>query len=229
MSLYDRDYTKESHEIQTEDVYQGQVSTFVKDTYKLIAASLVAAVAGAFVGTSLKPIGFLIPLIVELALLFGMMWADRSGKSTLALALLFGFTFFTGLVLGPVINLYVANGAGHVVTQAFVATAVTFGGLTVYAMNTKADFSSWGKPMFFILIGVVIAGLLNAFVFKSTMGSLVISSITAILFSGYILYDTQNIIRGAYESPIMAAVGMYLNILNLFISLLNILGITSRE
>lgn len=227
MSLYDRDYARESYEV--EEVYQGQISTFVKSTYKLIAASLIAAVAGAYIGMGLKPMGFLIPLIVELGLLFGMSWADKNGKANLALTLLFAFTFATGTFLGPVISMFIGAGMGHVVTQAFVATAVTFGGLTLYAMNTKSDFSSWGKPMFFILIGVIIAGLLNAFVFKSTMGSLVISSITAILFSAYILYDTQNIIRGAYESPVMAAVGMYLNILNLFVSLLNILGIANRE
>lgn len=227
MSLYDRDYARESYEV--EEVYQGQISTFVKSTYKLIAASLIAAVAGAYIGMGLKPMGFLIPLIVELGLLFGMSWADKNGKANLALTLLFAFTFATGIFLGPVISMFIGAGMGHVVTQAFVATAVTFGGLTLYAMNTKSDFSSWGKPMFFILIGVIIAGLLNAFVFKSTMGSLVISSITAILFSAYILYDTQNIIRGAYESPVMAAVGMYLNILNLFVSLLNILGIANRE
>lgn len=228
MSLYDRDYARESYEV--EEVYQGQVSTFIKSTYKLIVASLIAAVAGAFIGMELMPArNFLLVLVVELGLLFALMWADRSGRANLALGLLFAFTFATGLFLGPILTMYVGAGMGHVVTQAFVATAVTFGGLTLYAMNTKTDFSSWGKPMFFILIGVVIAGLLNAFVFKSTMGSLVISSITAILFSAYILYDTQNIIRGAYESPVMAAVGMYLNILNLFVSLLNILGIANRE
>ncbi|QKF65489.1 Bax inhibitor-1 family protein [Campylobacter corcagiensis] len=227
MSLYNRDYARESYEV--EEVYQGQISTFVKSTYKLIAASLIAAIAGAYIGMGLKPMGFLIPLIVELGLLFGMSWADKNGKANLALTLLFAFTFATGIFLGPVISMFIGAGMGHVVTQAFVATAVTFGGLTLYAMNTKNDFSSWGKPMFFILIGVIIAGLLNAFVFRSTMGSLVISSISAILFSAYILYDTQNIIRGAYESPVMAAVGMYLNILNLFVSLLNILGIANRE
>ncbi|NLY03410.1 MAG: Bax inhibitor-1/YccA family protein [Campylobacter sp.] len=227
MSLYDRDYTKESYEIEEESAYQGRVSTFVKDTYKLVAASLIAAVAGAFIGMSFMPVsGFLMPLLISLALIFGISYADKAGRATLALGLLFVFTFFMGLTLGPVLSFYQGIGAGHVVTQAFIATAVVFGGLTLYAMNTKIDFSSWGRPLFFILIGVVIAGLLNYFLFKSTVGSLLISSVTAILFSAYILYDTQNIIKGVYESPIMAAVGMFLNILNLFISLLNILGIT---
>ncbi|CZE46199.1 Bax inhibitor-1/YccA family protein [Campylobacter geochelonis] len=231
MGLYDRDYISKqsSHEFEQE-AYQGRVSSFIKDTYKLIGASLVAATAGAYIGMQVlsfySPILF---LIVELAILFGMNYAVKKEQNTIALILLFVFTFITGFTLGPILNMYLGMGAGHVVTQAFLVTAIAFGGLTVYAMNTQTDFSSWGKPMFYALIGIIIASLLNMFLFKSTMGSLIISSITAILFCGYILYDTQNIIKGRYDSPIMAAVSMYLNILNLFISLLNILGITNRE
>lgn len=230
MSLYDRDYVQESHSIEHSLEESSQLSTFIKDTYKLIAASLIAAVAGAFVGMSASfsyhPILF---LIIEIALLLGMGFADKKGMAGLALGLLFGFTFITGLFLGPVLSMYVGAGAGNVVTQAFFMTAVAFGGLTLYAMNAKADFRSWGKPLFFVLLGVIVAGLLNIFLFRSTLMSLGISSISAILFSMYILFDTQNIIRGRYDSPIMAAVEMYLNILNLFISLLNILGILNRD
>ena len=230
MSLYDRDYATKSQEVTHEEAYSGRVSTFIKDTYKLIAASLVAAVAGAYIGMAASiPYNFILVLMIELGLLFGMSFADRAGKTGLALVLMFAFTFVTGLFLGPILSMYVGAGAGHIVTQAFVMTAVTFGVLTLYAMNTKADFSSWAKPLFFVLIGVIIAGVLNAFLFKSTIGSLIISSISAFLFSAYILFDTQNIITGRYDSPIMAAVGMYLNILNLFMSLLNILGIANRE
>lgn len=232
MGLYDRDYASKesSYELQEELAQQGALSTFIKDTYKLITASLIAAVAGAYTGmqflTFYSPLLF---LIVELGLLFSMQFAVSKGKTNIALFLLFAFTFITGLTLGPILNAYIGMGAAHVVTQAFVTTAVAFGGLTLYAMNTKTDFSSWGKPLFFALIGIIVVSLLNMFLFKSPMGSLIISGITAIIFSGYILYDTQNIIKGRYSSPIMAAVGMYLNILNLFISLLNILGAANRN
>lgn len=230
MSLYDRDYAQDSQSIEHSFEQSSELSTFIKDTYKLIAASLIAAVAGAFVGMN-SAIGYnpLLFLVLEIGLLLGLIFADRKGMSGLALGLLFAFTFVTGLFLGPILSMYVGAGAGHIVTQAFVMTAVAFGGLTLYAINTKADFSSWAKPLFFVLLGVIVAGLLNLFLFKSTMLSLGISSVSAILFSMYILFDTQNIIRGRYDSPIMAAVGMYLNILNLFISLLNILGILNRD
>ncbi|MSN96227.1 Bax inhibitor-1/YccA family protein [Campylobacter sp. FMV-PI01] len=228
MGLYDRDYALEK-EVEFSRS-EGRIAVFIKDTYKLILASLIAAVGGAYLGMgsgiAYSPLLF---LVVEFALLFGLFFADKSGKRNLALGLLFVFTFITGFFLGPVLNAYVGRGMGYVVTQAFVGTAVTFGALTLYAFNAKADFSSWGKPLFFILIGVMVASILNYFFFKSTMMSLVVSGLSAILFSAYILYDTQNIIKGRYDSPIMAAVGMYLNILNLFISLLNILGITNRD
>ncbi|WP_304341790.1 Bax inhibitor-1/YccA family protein [Campylobacter ureolyticus] len=233
MSLYDRDYVQDSQSIEHSLEQGSELSTFIKDTYKLIAASLIAAVAGAFVGMNAgiprSPMLSILFLAVELIMLFGMSFADKRGMRGLALGLLFAFTFVTGLFLGPVLSMYVGAGAGHIVTQAFVMTAVAFGGLTLYAINAKADFSSWSKPLFFVLLGVIVAGLLNLFLFRSTMLSLGISSVSAILFSMYILFDTQNIIRGRYDSPIMAAVGMYLNILNLFISLLNILGILNRD
>lgn len=231
MSLYDRNYAHDSYEVANEEVFNGELSTFIKDTYKLIAASLIAAVAGAYIGMQgvLPFYNQWIFLGIELALIFAMSWADKNGKTGLALTLMFLFTFATGLFLGPILAAYVGMGAGHAVTQAFVMTAVTFGGLTLYAMNSKADFSSWQKPLFFILLGVIVAGLLNYFLFKSTMLSLAISAVSAILFSCYILFDTQNIIKGRYDSPIMAAVSMYLNILNLFVSLLNILGIANRD
>lgn len=228
MSLYDRNYASQ-YEID-EVAQSGRVSTMVKQTYQLLTASMIAATAGAFVGMNFlairSPILF---LIVELALLFGMSFAVKRESKTLALVLLFAFTFITGLSLGPVLSMYIGRGAGHVVTQAFLMTAVAFGGLSVYAMNTKSDFSSWGKPLFFALLAIIVIGLLNYFVFQSPMLHLAISGISATVFCGFIVHDTQNIIRGNYDSPIMAAVDMYLNILNLFVSLLNILGVLNRD
>lgn len=231
MSLYDRKYLQDqaAQDFSSEQ-YQGRVSSFVKDTYKLLTASMVAATAGAYIGMQMGAmISIWLFLIVEIALLCGMSYATKSGKNTLALTLLFAFTFITGFSIGPVIAFYVGAGLGHIVTQAFLMTAVAFGALTVYAMNTKTNFQSWGKPLFYILIAVVVVSILNLLLFKSTIGSLAVSGVSAVLFSAFILYDTQNIIRGNYDSPVMAAVGMYLNIFNLFLSLLNILGITSRN
>lgn len=231
MSLYDRRNYADGYEVSDTSLDQGRISKTIKETYALLTASMVAATAGAFVAMNfgisfaLNPIVYLILLM---GLIFGMQAAVNRGANTIALVLLFAFTFITGLTLGRLIGMYIAAGAGSVVTQAFVATAVTFGALTVYAMNTKTRFDSWSKPLFISLIAIIVLSLLNYFFFKSSMLDLAIAAFSALVFSIYIIYDTKNIINGTYTSPIMAAVSMYLNIYNLFLALLRIFG-ASRD
>ncbi|KGI55780.1 Bax inhibitor-1/YccA family protein [Campylobacter sp. MIT 97-5078] len=228
MSLYDRDYSK------TQELSSGQssaLSTFIKQTYQLFAASLLAASAGAYVGIyalgGISQMAFWILFIVEIGLLFGLMAKKR--EAPLNLILLFAFTFCSGLTLTPLLSSILALPAGAViVAQAFTLTTVAFGALSIFAMNTKKDFTAMGKMLFIVLIVVVCASLLNIF-FHSPILQLVISSVAAILFSFYILYDTQNIIRGNYETPIEGAVALYLDFVNLFIALLQILGLTSNR
>jgi modulator of FtsH protease len=95
-------------------------------------------------------------------------------------------------------------------------------------MNTDRDFSAMGKMLFIVLIVMVVAGLINIFL-GSPMLQLAIVSVGAILFSAFILYDTQNIIRGAYETPVEGAVALYLDFFNLFVSLLQILGFLGSD
>lgn len=236
MSLYNRNMPQNNYE-GTGSAFGGAFeqsaqreatsarATFVKQTYQLLAASLLAATAGAYIGTNSASLlsggAYWIAVIAEFACLFGLMFARKNAK--LALILLFAFTFISGLVLGPTLARYIGAGMGNVITQAFLMTTVAFGGLSVFAMNTKRDFSAMGKFLFIALIVIVVASLINIFV-GSSMLSLALSGAGALIFSAYILYDTQNIIRGAYDSPVLAAVSLYLDILNLFISLLHILG-----
>ena len=230
MSLYDRDYTKS----QSESRYASSaLSTFIKQTYQLFAASLLAGSAGAYVGiVALTPyIRGIVPVLVlfgiTLVLLFALL--AKKKEAPLNLILLFAFTFCTGLALTPLLSSVLAmpSGAG-IVAQAFALTAVAFGALSIFAMNTKRDFTTMGKMLFIVLIVVVCASLFNLF-FQSPILQLCIASVGAILFSFYILYDTQNIIRGNYETPIEGAVALYLDFYNLFTSLLQILGLTNRE
>ena len=215
------DFGASYDDFRTENVATSSRSVFIKQTYQLLAASLLAATAGAYIGTYVVKSFSWMLLILELGLLFGLFMSKKN--PTLALVMLFGFTFVSGLTLGPVFNTYIGAGMGSVVVQAFLLTTVAFGGLSIFAMNTKRDFSVMGKFLFIALIVVVVASLINIFV-QSSIASLAISSVCAILFSAYILYDTQMIIRGGYDSPVLAAVALYLDILNLFVSLLNILG-----
>ena len=119
-------------------------------------------------------------------------------------------------------------GGAAIVAQAFTLTTVAFGGLSVFAMNTKRDFTTWGKMLFITLIVLLVAAIINIF-FHSPVLQLAIASVGAVLFSAYILYDTQNIIRGNYETPIDGAVDLYLDFLNLFVSLLRILGFFNSD
>lgn len=229
MGLYDRNYIQQNtHEEVREHagMDQSTLGLFIKQTYQLFAASLLAASAGAYVGIGMAKTvsswywGF---VILEFVFLFGLYAAKR--KPGLNIALLFGFTFLTGLTLAPLLSsiLGIAGGA-NIVANAFILTTVAFGGLSVFAMNTKRDFSGMGKMLFVTLIVIVVAGLMNIF-FHSPILQLAIASISSILFSAFILYDTQNIIKGAYETPIEGAIALYLDFLNLFVSLLQILGI----
>lgn len=232
MSLYDRDLAR-SKELSSEQ--SSALSSFIKQTYQLFAASLLAGAAGAYVGVvSLVPLfatlGMASPFIIlgiALVLFFAMRAALH--KSPLNLILLFGFTFVLGLGLTPLLYSVLAlQSGGIIVAQAFALTAVAFGALSIFAMNTKKDFTTMGKMLFITLIVVICASLINIFT-QSPVFALVISSISAILFSFYILYDTQNIIRGNYTHPIEGAVALYLDFINLFASLLQILGLTNRD
>lgn len=232
MGLYDRNYVRNhtQEHVREQSRTQSSMAVFIKQTYQLFAASLLAATAGAYVGLGMAATiasffwGF---VILEFALLFGLYAAKR--KAGLNMALLFGFTFVSGLTLAPLLTSVLGlPGGASIVANAFMLTTVAFGGLSIFAMNTKRDFSAMGKMLFITLIVVVVASLINIFLGSPIM-QLVIASISSILFSAFILYDTQNIIKGAYETPIEGAIALYLDFLNLFVSLLQILGIFGRD
>lgn len=203
--------------------YGGSLAQFIKRTYQLLFASMVCASIGAYIGfnyiTHTSPFLF---LILEIAVLVGMNFAVSARNDNLALVLLFAFTLITGISIGPILSLIVKIGKTSAITGAFLTTACMFAGLSLYTFKTKRDFSMLGKPLFFALIGIIIGDLLNLLFFKSSAFALAISSICVLVFSLYIIYDTQRIIRGEAYSPILEAANMYLNVFNLFISLLQI-------
>lgn len=202
--------------------------SFIVSTYKLLTASLMAGAVGGFLGaTYLHSMGLMFWLLViaEIGMIIGMKFTQNVNIKTI---LLFLITLFSGLTLGPMLNsvLSLSDGAS-IIGSAFLMTAVAFGGLTFYAMTTKTDFSGIGKYLIIGLLLLIVASLLNLF-FGTPLISLVISYISALLFCAFIVHDTQNIIKGEYDCPIDAALGMYLNVLNLFVSLVNILRGESR-
>ena len=206
------------------------LATFIKKTYQLFAASLLAATTGAYIGMQMAPAiatWYLGLVILEFALLIGLIFTKR--KPGLNLVLLFGFTFTSGLTLTPLLAAVLAMPTGaQILTNALLLTGLAFGGISLFAINTKRDFSFMGRFLFISLIIMIGASLLNIFLHSSMLQTL-LAGAGAILFSAFILFDTQNIIRGRYDSPVEAAVDLYLDVLNLFVSILQLLGILGNE
>jgi modulator of FtsH protease len=224
MSLYDREYMNTS-------VSSGiNIQAFVKQTYQLFAASLLMGTIGAYVGVmnaelvhSFKWIIF----IAEIGLLIGLHFVKH--KPGINLAVLFAFGLFSGLSIGPLIyNTLGFSGGGNIVAGSFLTTTIIFGGLSIFAMTSKIDFTKMGKVLFVALILLIIASVVNMFI-MDTMFQVVISSLAAVIFSAFILYDTQNIIKGNYETPIDGAIALYLDFFNLFVALLQIFGIFGKD
>ena len=114
-------------------------------------------------------------------------------------------------------------GGASIVAQAFLMTSVAFGGISMFAMTTKRDFSGMGKMLFIAVIILIVGSISNIFI-GSPIFQLIIAMIGAFIFSAFILYDTQQIIKGNFSTPIEAAIALYIDFLNLFISLLQILA-----
>ena len=192
---------------------------FLKKVYGLLSLSLLSAVIGAYFGKALPP-GLMMPLfIVEIVLVIFAMAVRR--KPVWNVVALFSFTTLSGVTLGPVMVIYNAG----VIQEALVLTLLIFGGLTFYVMTTKKDFSYLSGFLIVGLITVIIGGLLNAFLFQSPMLEFAMAGGGVILFSGFILYDTSNILRNYdVQDYTSATLALYLDVLNLFLMLLRLLG-----
>jgi len=227
MALYDREYTQTT----TGYIQDSATVSFMKQTYQLLAASMLAAAVGAYVtmpyAETIMQYKWIIFGAELLVLFFGL--SMSRGKPGLNLAMLFAFTFLTGVSLVPLLASLIGMGNGAVIGNAFLMTAVLFGALSLFAINSKSDYSSWGKPLFITLIVVIIASLVNYFLLQSPMMHIIITAGILLLFSFFTIYDTQNIANGAYDSPVDAAVSLYLDFLNMFTSILQMLGIFGSD
>ena len=198
--------------------------TYLKQVYSLLAASMMVAVGAGWVGMTL-PFAYEHPYILMFMFIGAVFLAFKVQNA----ATLFLATGISGLSIGPIIAMYVGSGMSHIVGQAAFLTGGIFVGLTFYAMTTKKDFSWMGGMLFAGLIVVILGGLINMFV-GSTAMAFGISAIGAMIFSGLILWETQQLRNNPWAvPPTVAALSMYLNVLNLFMSLLRILGILGGD
>ncbi|MGK5090901.1 Bax inhibitor-1/YccA family protein [Deltaproteobacteria bacterium TL4] len=200
----------------------GERLNFLKKVYSLLAASVGTATLGAFLGAGpLFPVvapHLILFSILEFALIFFAMSVQR--KPGLNIVALFSFTTMTGLTLGPLLLLY----GQSTVVEALMLTTLTFVGLTAYVFFSKKDFSYLAGFVTTGLIIVIVGGLINLFM-QNSMLHFAISGIGVFLFSAFILYDTSNILRRySTDDYVMATLALYLDVLNLFIMLLHLLG-----
>lgn len=200
----------------------------LRNTYALLALSMVPTVLGALVGIQLN-FSFLAGSPVMAFLLFlgvawGFMWGiEKTKDSGTGVLLLLAFTFFMGLMLS--MSLQVALGfknGGSLIAMAAGGTGAIFFALAGVASTTKRDLSGLSKFLFAGLILVLVAALANAF-FQIPALALAISAIAVVLFSAYILFDINRIVQGGETNYITATLAVYLDIYNVFVSLLNLL------
>jgi modulator of FtsH protease len=200
----------------------------IRNTYTLLSLTLLfsALTAGIAVMTNMPFMNPIITLIGYFGLLF---LTTRFRNSALGLLFVFALTGFMGLTLGPIISAYLhlPNG-GQIVMTAMGGTGVIFLGLSGYALTTRKDFSFIGG---FLMVGILVAFLASiASLFLAMPGlSLAVSAMFILLMSGLILYQTSEIIHGGETNYIMATVTLYIAIYNLFLSLLQLLGVMSDE
>jgi len=207
----------------------------LRNTYWLLALSLIPTVLGAAigVGTGLAQVMGGSPGLTTIVFLvgaFGLMFAIEKNKhSSLGVVLLLAFTFFMGLMLSRMIGfvLGMANGATLIMT-AFGGTAAVFGTMAVLSTTIKRDLSGLGKWLFVGAVVILLAALANIFLQLPAL-MLTISVLAVAIFSAFMLVDLQRVVNGGETNYISATLAIYLDIYNVFVNLLMLLGIFGGE
>jgi len=198
----------------------------LRNTYWLLALSMIPTVLGAVVGVQMHlMLHGGMGMILFMAVAFGFMYAiEKTKESAVGVAVLLGFTFFMGLMLTPILSrtLGYSNGAALIMT-AFGGTATILAVMASIATVSKRDFSAMGKWLFAGVLVLILASVANIFLGLSAL-SLVVSVLAIGIFSAYILYDVQQIVNGGETNYISATLRIYLDVYNIFVNLLALLG-----
>lgn len=195
----------------------------LRNTYMLLGMTLAfsAVTAGVSMAVGLSHMAALVLMLVGFGLLFVV---NRMADTAKGLPAIFAFTGVMGAALGPTLNYYLALPSGpSMIMQALGGTAIVFFGLSAYALNTRKDFSFMGGFLITGLIVAIVASIANIFLGIPAL-SLTISAAIVMIMSGLILFDTSRIINGGETNYIRATVSLYLNIYNLFINILHLIG-----
>jgi modulator of FtsH protease len=210
-------------------------SRVLRNTYWLLALSMLPTIAGAYTGMAINFAGLfrtspiLAPLMM-FAAMFGMLFVVAALKdSAWGILAIFGFTFVSGVMLAPMLQ-YAAGlkNGGQLVALAGGMTAAVFRVMATIATVSTRDFSFLGKFLFVGLILLIIASVANIF-FQVPAVAVTVSAIAVMIFSLYLLYDVSTIVRGGQTNYIMATLALFLDIFNIFVNLLNLLLIFSGQ
>jgi len=205
-----------------------QQNGVLRNTYMLLALSMVPTVIGALVGVQMQ-FSFMagspfIAFMLFLGIAWGFMYGiEKNKNSGLGVALLLGFTFFMGLMLSRILQVALgfSNGSS-MIAMAAAGTGAVFFTMATIASVSKRDFSSMGKFLFVGMIVILLAAVANIF-FQIPALSLAISAAAVMVFSAYILYDISRIIQGGETNYVSATLAVYLDVYNVFVSLLNLI------
>lgn len=214
-----------------------QSSRVLRNTYGLLALSMIPTVLGAWAGAQT---GFglfsgnpMLGAVLFMAVAFAFFFAiERYKNSSVGVAVLLAFTFFMGLMLSRLIGFTLGsftNGAS-LIMLAFGGTAIIFTGMATLATVSKRDFSNLGKWLFMGVLLLIVASLANIWLQLPAL-MLTVSVLAIAIFSAYILFDVQRIVNGGETNYITATLAIYLDVYNIFTNLLALLGIFggSRE
>lgn len=212
-----------------------ETNAVLRNTFMLLTLTLIPTVLGAIFGmvsglnawVAVHPImGFIGFLAVMFALIFAV---QATADSPLGVILLLVFTGIMGMMMSGAIEASLALKNGHmIVAQAVAGTAVVTFCCGLYAMVTKRDFSSWGGALFGILIALVVVSFLNLWLQLPGL-QLVLSFVGLLLFSAYLIYEVQQVVNGGETNYVRATMSVYIDVVNIFMSLLNILSSSSDD
>jgi modulator of FtsH protease len=205
-----------------------QQNRVLRNTYMLLGVSMVPTVLGALVGIQMQ-FSFLagspfMAFMLFLGIAWGFMWGiEKNKNSGLGVALLLGFTFFMGLMLSRILQVALGfSNGGSMIALAAGGTGAIFLTMSTIASVSKRDFTGMGKFLFIGLVVVLLAAVANIF-FQIPALSLTVSAVIVGLFSAYILYDISRIVQGGETNYISATLAVYLDIYNVFVSLLHLI------
>jgi modulator of FtsH protease len=201
----------------------------MRNTYALLALSLLPTIAGAWVGMQLNFFSAFVahpiatPLLMFAAMMGSMFVVTRLRNSSWGVFALFVFTFIAGVFLTPILTVAAGlRNGGQLVGIAGGMTAVIFFGMAAIATISKKDFSFMRNFLWVGLLLLIVAMLANLF-FQVPAASLALSGVAVLLFSGFVLYDLSNIVNGGETNYVMATLSIFLDLYNIFVSLLNLL------